>query len=90
VVLPEAGFQPLEDARNAAKLRQVVLLSQAGRSQEAISAISVTPFTYYCWRKESGGLGAGVPLSRTHFRTGSGITIAFLGSGREPIPVSAD
>jgi putative transposase len=57
----------LEDARNAAethrpeeivaKLRQVdVLLSQGRPVAEAIRTISVTPFTYYRWRKELGGL----------------------------------
>jgi putative transposase len=40
-----------------AKLRQVdVLLSQGQSVAEAIRAISVTPFTYYRWRKEFGGL----------------------------------
>jgi transposase-like protein len=57
----------LEDAKNAAethrpeeivaKLRQVdVLLSQGRPVAEAIRTISVTPFTYYRWRKEFGGL----------------------------------
>jgi transposase-like protein len=40
-----------------AKLRQVdVLLSQGRPVAEAIRRISVTPFTYYRWRKEFGGL----------------------------------
>ena len=40
-----------------AKLRQVdVLLSQGRAVAEAIRAISVTPFTYYRWRREFGGL----------------------------------
>ena len=40
-----------------AKLRQVdVLLSQGRPVAEAIRAISVTPFTYYRWRREFGGL----------------------------------
>ncbi len=40
-----------------AKLRQVdVLLSQGRPVSEAIRTISVTPFTYYRWRKEFGGL----------------------------------
>ena len=40
-----------------AKLRQVdVLLSQGRPVAEAIPAIAVTPFTYYRWRKELGGL----------------------------------
>jgi len=39
------------------KLRQVdVLLSQGRPVAEAIRAIGVTPFTYYRWRKEFGGL----------------------------------
>jgi hypothetical protein len=57
----------LEDARNAAEdaqagrdrreARQVdVLLSQGRPVAEAIRTISVTPFTYYRWRKEFGGL----------------------------------
>jgi hypothetical protein len=40
-----------------AKLRQVdVFLSQGRPVAEAIRTISVTPFTYYRWRKEFGGL----------------------------------
>ena len=40
-----------------AKLRQVdVLLSQGRPVAEAVRAISVTPFTYYRWRREFGGL----------------------------------
>ncbi len=40
-----------------AKLRQVdVLLSQGRPVAEAIRTIAVTPFTYYRWRKEFGGL----------------------------------
>lgn len=39
------------------KLRQVDVLVSQGRSVlEAVRAISVTPFTYYRWRKEFGGL----------------------------------
>ncbi len=41
----------------AAKLRQVDVLVSQGRSVlEAVRAISVTPFTYYRWRMEFGGL----------------------------------
>ena len=40
-----------------AKLRQVdVLVSQGRAVAEAVRAIGVTPFTYYRWRKEFGGL----------------------------------
>lgn len=40
-----------------AKLRQVdVLVSQGQSVAEAIRAIGVTEVTYYCWRKEYGGL----------------------------------
>jgi transposase-like protein len=40
-----------------AKLRQVDGLVSQGRSvSEAVCAISVTPFTYYRWRKKFGGL----------------------------------
>jgi transposase-like protein len=40
-----------------AKLRQVDVLVSQGRSVlEAVRAIGVTPFTYYRWRKEFGGL----------------------------------
>jgi transposase-like protein len=40
-----------------AELRQVdVLLSQGRSVAEAIRTIGVTPFTYYRWRKEFGGL----------------------------------
>ncbi len=40
-----------------AKLRQVdVLLSQGRSVGDAVRTIGVTPFTYYRWRKEFGGL----------------------------------
>ncbi len=40
-----------------AKLRQVdVVLSQGRSVGEAVRTIGVTPFTYYRWRKEFGGL----------------------------------
>ena len=40
-----------------AKLRQLDVLVSQGRSVlEAVRAISVTPFTYYRWRKEFGCL----------------------------------
>ncbi len=40
-----------------AKLRQVdVLLSQGRSVGEAVRTIGVTPFTYYRWRREYGGL----------------------------------
>ena len=40
-----------------AKLRQAdVLVGQGQSVAEAIRAIGVTPFTYYRWRKEFGGL----------------------------------
>jgi transposase-like protein len=40
-----------------AKLRQVdVLVSQGRPVAEAVRVIGVTPFTYYRWRKEFGGL----------------------------------
>ncbi len=40
-----------------AKLRQVEVLASQGRSvADAIRTIGVTPFTYYRWRKEFGGL----------------------------------
>lgn len=35
-----------------------MLLSQGRPLAEAIRTISVTPFTYYRWRKEFGGLRA--------------------------------
>ena len=39
------------------KLRQVdVLVSQGQAVAEAVRSIGVTPFTYYRWRKEFGGL----------------------------------
>ena len=39
------------------KLRQVdVLVSQGQSVAEAVRSIGVTPFTYYRWRKEFGGL----------------------------------
>lgn len=40
-----------------AKLRQVDVLVSQGRSvADAVRTIGVTPFTYYRWRKEFGGL----------------------------------
>jgi len=40
-----------------AKLRQVEVLVTQGRPvAEAVRSISVTPFTYYRWRREYGGL----------------------------------
>ncbi len=40
-----------------AKLRQVdVLVSQGRPVAEAVRTIGATPFTYYRWRKEFGGL----------------------------------
>ena len=52
--MPQRKHKPEEIV---AKLRQVdVLLSQGRPVAEAIRAIGVTPFTYYRWRKEFGGL----------------------------------
>ena len=52
--MPQRKHKPEEIV---AKLRQVdVLLSQGRPVAEAIRTISVTPFTYYRWRKEFGGL----------------------------------
>ena len=52
--MPQKKHKPEEIV---AKLRQVdVLLSQGRAVAEAIRTISVTPFTYYRWRKEFGGL----------------------------------
>ena len=52
--MPQRKHKPEEIV---AKLRQVdVLLSQGRPVAEAIRAISVTPFTYYRWRREFGGL----------------------------------
>ena len=52
--MPQRKHKPKEIV---AKLRQVDLLLSEGRPiAEAIRAISVTPFTYYRWRKEFGGL----------------------------------
>ena len=52
--MPQRKHKPEEIV---AKLRQVdVLLSQGRLVAEAIRAISVTPFTYYRWRREFGGL----------------------------------
>ena len=40
-----------------AKLRQVDVLDSQGRPvAEAVRSIGVTPFTYYRWRREYGGL----------------------------------
>ena len=52
--MPQRKHKPEEIV---AKLRQVdVLLSQGRAVAEAIRTISVTPFIYYRWRKEFGGL----------------------------------
>ena len=52
--MPQRKHEPEEIV---AKLRQVdVLLSQGRPVAEAIRTIGVTPFTYYRWRKEFGGL----------------------------------
>ena len=52
--MPQKRHKPEEIV---AKLRPVdVLLSQGRAVAEAVRAISVTPFTYYRWRKEFGGL----------------------------------
>ena len=52
--MPQKKHKPEEIV---AKLRQVdVLLSQGRSVAEAIRSIGVTPFTYYRWRKEFGGL----------------------------------
>ena len=52
--MPQKKHKP-EDI--VTKLRQVdVLLSQGRSVGEAVRSIGVTPFTYYRWRKEFGGL----------------------------------
>ena len=54
--MPRKTYKPEEIV---AKLRQVdVLVSQERLVAEAIRAIGVTPFTYYRWRREYGGLKA--------------------------------
>ena len=53
--MPQKKHKPEEIV---AKLRQVdVLLSQGRPVADAIRTISVTPFTYYRWRKAFTGLG---------------------------------
>ena len=52
--MPQKKHKPEEIV---AKLRQVdVLVSQGQSVAEAVRSIGVTPFTYYRWRKEYGGL----------------------------------
>jgi putative transposase len=52
--MPQRKHKPEEIV---AKLRQVDVLASQGRPvAEAIRTIGVTPFTYYRWRKEFGGL----------------------------------
>jgi hypothetical protein len=52
--MPQRKHKPKEIV---AKLRQFdVLLSQGRPVAEAIRTNAVTPFTYYRWRKEFGGL----------------------------------
>ena len=52
--MPQKKHKPEEIV---AKLRQVdVLVSQGQLVAEAVRSIGVTPFTYYRWRKEFGGL----------------------------------
>lgn len=52
--MPQKKHKPEEIV---AKLRQVdVLVSQGHSVAEAVRSIGVTPFTYYRWCKEYGGL----------------------------------
>ena len=52
--MPQKKHKPEEIV---SKLRQVdVLVSQGQSVAEAVRSIGVTPFTYYRWRKEFGGL----------------------------------
>ena len=52
--MPRKKYKPEEIV---AKLRLVdVLVSQGRGRAEAVRTIGVTPFTYYRWRKEFGGL----------------------------------
>src|SRR4028118_1664563 len=52
--MPQKKHKPEEIV---AKLRQVDVLTSQGQSvAEAVRSIGVTPFTYYSWRKEFGGL----------------------------------
>ena len=52
--MPQKKHKPEEIV---AKLRPVdVLVSQGQSVAEAVRSIGVTPFTYYGWRKEFGGL----------------------------------
>ncbi len=52
--MPQKKHRPEEIV---AKLRQVDVLTSQGQSvAEAVRSIGVTPFTYYRWRKEFGGL----------------------------------
>ena len=52
--MPQKKHKPEEIV---AKLREVDVLVAQGRSvAEAVRTIGVTPFTYYRWRKEFGGL----------------------------------
>jgi transposase-like protein len=52
--MPQKKHKPEEIV---AKLRQVDVLLAQGRSVgEAVRSIGVTQFSYYCWRKEFGGL----------------------------------
>ena len=49
--------KPYKPEEIVAKLRQVdVLVSQGRPVAEAVRSIGVTPFTYYRWRREYGGL----------------------------------
>ena len=55
--MPQKKHKPEEIV---SKLRQVdVLVSQGQSVAEAVRSIGVTPFTYYRWRKEFGGLKTG-------------------------------
>jgi putative transposase len=55
--MPEMPQKKHKPEEIVAKLRQVdVLLSQGRPVAEAIRTISVTPFTYFRWGKEFGGL----------------------------------
>ena len=54
--MPQKKHKPEEIV---AKLRQVdVLVSQGQSVAEAVRSIGVTPFTYYRWRNQFGGMKA--------------------------------
>ena len=52
------GKETTKTVRNCTKLRQLdVLVGQFQSRIDAIRQVQITEQTYYCWRKQCGGMG---------------------------------